>query len=177
MRIGDVILAALDRLGPLPFTLEDVARAALPRVPPGRVLAEVEKETLRRMAEVLLDDCPVEITVAEAVDRFEGFLIQGRSKRAWRCRMLLTLVEYAPIAVYGRPVRLLSLDERRRFVKEKLMHGGFPWSTCAKVRYLAYAGAYGHAAANAATGFVPFADRPRAKATTATATAVVEGAA
>lgn len=164
MRFGDLMFSALDRLGPLPFTLEDLARAVLPPVPPGRMLADVEKETLRRMAEVLLEGCPVDVSLAESVDRFERFLIQGHSKRAWRCRMLLTLVEYAPIAAYGKPVRRLSIEDRRRYVKEKLMHGGFPWSTCAKVRYLAYAGAYAHASANAATGFVPFVDRPRASA-------------
>lgn len=162
MQFGDMIMAALDRLGPLPYTLEDLARFALPRVPAGRALADVEKETLRAMAEVLLDDCPVDVPLTEMVDRFEQFLVQGHSKRGWRCRMLLTLVEYAPIAAYGRPVRMMSIAQRRRYVNEKLMRGGFPWSTCAKVRYLAYAGAYSHGAANAATGFIPFAQRARA---------------
>ncbi len=114
------------------------------------------------MAEVLLDDCPVDVPLREMVERFERFLVQGRSRRGWRCRMLLTLVEYAPIAVYGRPVRMLSIEQRRRYVRERLMRGGFPWSICAKVRYLAYAGAYGHTAADAATGFIPFAQRRRA---------------
>jgi hypothetical protein len=173
MRVGDLIFSALDRLGPLPFTLEDLARAVLAPVPPGRMLADVEKETLRRMAEVLLDECPVDVPAGEAVEQFERYLIQSRSKRAWRCRLLLTLVEYAPIAAYGKPVRWLSLEERHRYVREKLTHGGFPWSTCAKVRYLAYAGAYGHASANSATGFVPFAQRRRAGA----AVPVVEGVA
>src|SRR4029077_4225774 len=109
-----------------------------------------------------LEGCPVKVSEREAVERFERFLIQGRSKRAWRCLLLLTLVEYAPIAAYGRPVRRLSLEERRRYVREELMRGGFPWSICAKVRYLAYAGAYGHTAADAATGFIPFAQRRRA---------------
>ena len=164
MRLGDVLLSTLDRLGPWPCTLEDLARFALPPLPPGRVLADVEKETLRRMAEVLLEECPVDVPAADAVERFERFLIQGRSRRAWRCRLLLTLVEYAPLVAYGKPVRLLSLEERRRYVREKLMRGGPLWSTCAKVRYLAYAGAYSQASANAATGFVPFADRRRAGA-------------
>jgi hypothetical protein len=164
MQLGDMIFSALDRLGPLPYTLEEMARLALPKLPPGRALADVEKETLRAMAEVLLDDCPVDVPLTEMVDRFERFLVQGQSKRGWRCRMLLTLVEYAPIAAYGRPVRMMSVEQRRRYVREKLMRGGFPWSTCAKVRYLAYAGAYSVPAADAATGFVPFAQRPRASA-------------
>lgn len=167
MNFGDMIMAALDRLGPLPFTLEDLARFALPALPPGRALADAEKETMLAMAEVLLDGSPVEVPLPEVVDRFEQFLVQGHSKRGWRCRMLLTLVEYAPIAAYGRPVSRMSIDQRRRYVTEKLMRGGFPWSTCAKVRYLCYAGAYSHPAADAATGFVPFADRPRARAAAA----------
>jgi hypothetical protein len=171
MRLGDMMMSALDRLGPLPFTLEDMARFALPRLPAGRALADAEKETLRAMAEVLLDDCPVKVPLPEMVDRFETFLIQGKSKRGWRCRMLLTLVEYAPIVAYGRPVRTMSIEQRRRYVREKLMRGGFPWSTCAKVRYLAYAGAYSVPEADGATGFVPFAQRPR---TSAAASAGVE---
>lgn len=162
MHIGDLILSLLDRLGPLPFTLEDAARAVLPRVPPGRALADAEKRTLHDMAGVLLEGSPVDIPLDEVVETFERFLVQGRSKRAWRCRLLLTLVEYAPIAAYGKPVRLMSTDERRTYVCDKLMRGGFPWSTCAKVRYLAYAGAYGHPSADRATGFVPFRDRARA---------------
>jgi hypothetical protein len=164
MQLGDMIFSALDRLGPLPYTLEDLARFALPKVPPGRALADVEKETLRAMAEVLLDECPVDVPFTEMVDRFERFLVQGQSKRGWRCRMLLTLVEYAPIAAYGRPVRMMSIEQRRRYMREQLIRGGFPWSTCAKIRYLVYAGAYGHTAADAATGFVPYAQRPRASA-------------
>ncbi len=163
MNIGDYIVKRLDKLGPLPFTLEDLARAVLPKVEPGHALAVAERETLLRMAEVLLEDCPNTIPRSEVVDHLDRFLVKGKSKRAWRCRLLLTLVEYAPLVAYGRPVRRMSLEQRRRFVREKLMAGGFPWSTCAKVRYLAYAGAYGHPAANAATGFVPFADRNRAE--------------
>jgi len=163
MELGELIMAQVDKLGPLPFTLEDLARAVLPKVEKGRVLAEPERRTLLAMAEVLLEGCPVTVPLPEVVEHFEQFLIQGKSKRAWRCRLLLTLVEYAPIVAYGRPVRFLSIDERKKYVREKLMKGGFPWSTCAKVRYLAYAGAYGHPTANAATGFVPFSDRRRGK--------------
>lgn len=164
MKALDLLFSTLDKLGPLPFTLEDLARFVLPALPAGRVLADAEKRTLTRMAEVLLDDCPVDVPHAALVDNFERFLIKGKSKRAWRCRMLLTLVEYAPIVAYGKPVLWMTVAERRRYVVEKLMKGGFPWSTCAKVRYLAYAGAYGHRSANRATGFVPFEERSQRQA-------------
>jgi len=162
MHIGDLLFSLLDRLGPLPFTLEDAARAVLPPVPPGRALADAEKRTFRDMAGVLLEGSPVDIPLEEVVETFERFLVRTKSKRAWRCRALLTLVEYAPIVAYGKPVRLMSFEERRTYVREKLMQGGFPWSTCAKVRYLTYAGAYGHPAAERATGYVPFERRRRA---------------
>lgn len=167
MSVVDSIFTLLDKLGPLPYTLEDLARVVLPKLPEGRMLADSEKRTLVAMAEVCLEGSPALVTPREAVETFERFLIQGQSKRAWRCRLLLTLVEYAPIVAYGRPVSMMSVDQRKRYVREKLMRGGFPWSTCAKVRYLAYAGAYGHASANKAVGFAPFAERPRAKATPA----------
>src|SRR6185369_9346852 len=96
------------------------------------------------------------VPLSTIVDTFDRFLVAGRSRRAWRCRLLLTLVEYAPIAVYGRPVRNLTREERRRFVTEKLVKGGRFWSVCAKVRYFAYVGAYGSAEGVRSTGFVPF---------------------
>jgi hypothetical protein len=174
MELGEFIMAQVDRLGPLPFTLEDLARAVLPKVKSGHALAEPERQTLLAMAEVLLEECPVSVPLTEIVANFERFLVKGKSRRAWRCRLLLTLVEYAPIAAYGKPVRFLSVEQRRRYVREKLMKGGFPWSTCAKVRYLAYAGAYGHTTANSATGFVPYPDRRRAKVQTPTKDALYE---
>jgi hypothetical protein len=162
MHLGDLLISLLDRLGPLPFTLEDAARAVLPKVPPGRALADAERRTFHDMASVLLEGSPVDVSLDEIVDDFERFLIKSKSKRGWRCRLLLTLVEYAPIAAYGKPVRLMSLEERRRYVRDKLKAGGFPWSTCAKVRYLVYAATYGNPVNERATGFVPFERRRRA---------------
>jgi hypothetical protein len=162
MHIGDLLISLLDRLGPLPFTLEDVARVVLPQLPPGRALADVEKRTLRDMAGVLLEGSPVDTSLDDVVEGFERFLLKSKSKRGWRCRALLTLVEYAPIAAYGKPLRLMSLEERRSYVRDKLKAGGFPWSMCAKVRYLVYACAYATPAAERATGFVPFERRRRA---------------
>jgi hypothetical protein len=162
MHIGDLLISLLDRLGPLPFTLEDAARAVLPEVPPGRALADAEKRTLRDVADVLLEGGPADLSLDEVVEDFERFLVKSKSKRGWRCRALLTLVEYAPIIAYGKPVRLMSPEQRRRYVHDKLKAGGFPWSTCAKVRYLVYAAAYGQPVAERATGFIPFERRRRA---------------
>jgi len=143
------------------LTLEHVARAVLPAPAPGRALAESERATLARIAEVILEGSPVEIPLSRVVDNFDRFLVAGRSRRAWRCRLLLTLVEYAPVLALGGTLGMLSRDERRRFVLDKLARGGRLWSLCAKVRYFAYVGAYGDPAGVRATGFVAMADRAR----------------
>jgi hypothetical protein len=162
MHIGDLLISLLDRLGPLPFTLEDAARVVLPKVPPGRALADAEKRTFCDVAAVLLEGSPADVSLEAVVDEFERFLLKSKSKRGWRCRALLTLVEYAPVLAYGKPVHLMSLEERRAYVRDKLKAGGFPWSTCAKVRYLVYASAYASPAGEGATGFIPFERRRRA---------------
>jgi hypothetical protein len=146
------------------LTLEVVARFGLPKVAPGRALAESELRTLRDVAEIVLEGTPVDIPLIDISDNLDRFLVNGRSKRAWRCRLLLTLVEYAPLAMFRRPFRMLTKAERRRFVIEKVMPGkGAVYGTCAKVRYLAMFGAYGDRRAYRATGFVPAEERVRLK--------------
>src|SRR5262249_16668513 len=79
------------------FALEHLARLVLAKPRAGHALAEPERATLARIAEVLLEGSPVELPMERIVDNFDRFLVLGRSRRAWRCRLLLTLVEYAPI--------------------------------------------------------------------------------
>ncbi|HVY49415.1 MAG TPA: hypothetical protein VHB21_26165, partial [Minicystis sp.] len=143
------------------LTLEHVARWTLPKVEPGRALAASELRTLRDIAEIVLEGSPVDIPFEEIAENLDRFLVKGRSKRAWRCRLLLTLVEYTPIAMFGRPLRMLTKAERRRFVVERVIEGKHLYGICAKVRYLAMFGAYGDRRAYAATGFVPAEKRTR----------------
>src|SRR5262245_4361060 len=137
------------------ITLQDLVCAALPKPLPGRALAEPERKTLGLIAEIILEGSPVRLPTSRIVDNFDRFLVLGKSQRAWRCRLLITLVEVAPIAVFGRPLSALRFELRRRFVLEKLARGGRFWSLCAKVRYFAYVGAYGDPEGVRATGFVP----------------------
>lgn len=145
------------------LTLEELSYRVLPRVAPGRALADREWTTLVKAAEVLLEGSPLTISGEEAADGVERFLINGRSRRAWRCRALLTLIELGPLPTHRRTFSRLSRAERRRLVEERYVAGTGLWALCAKVRYLVLMGAYGHPDAVAATGFVPLEERPRFK--------------
>jgi hypothetical protein len=147
--------------------LIEFAHRALPRVEPGRALAESEWRTLVYAADAILEGCPVPIRPDEVADNVERFLIAGRSKRAWRCRLLLTLVEYLPLAAGGARFSRMTKVERQALIQDRFMNqqpllrGGRLWWICAKVRYLVLMGAYGDPRAAAATGFVPADQRPR----------------
>lgn len=143
------------------LTLEDVAYRLLPRVRPGRALALSEWQTLVATAEVLVGGGPHGIKAEEIADNVEQFLIAGRSRRAWRVRVLLTCVELVPIATYGRPFRWLTRSERRAIVEEQWIPGKKLGRLCSKVKQLVVLGAYGDPRAAARTGYVPVARRRR----------------
>ncbi len=143
------------------MTLQALLLRALPSVAPGGAFAESERRTLAAAATVLLEGSPVAVAPAEVVDAVERFLIAGRSKRAWRIRALLTLVEWAPVTLRRKRFSKMSHDERRRLVTERYITGKGVWAVCAKVRFIVYLGAYGSAKAHGPTGYVPMAARPR----------------
>lgn len=141
--------------------LDEVAYRVLPQVAPGRALASSEWRTLRAAAEVLLEDVPLEITSSEVADNVERFLCTGRSKRAWRCRVLLTLLELIPLSSHGRLFCALELPERKALFAERIIGARGLWGVCAKVRYLVIMGAYGDERVHAQLGvWVPGAARP-----------------
>lgn len=141
--------------------LDEVAYRVLPQVAPGRALASSEWRTLRAAAEVLLEDLPLEITTAEIADNVERFLCTGRSKRAWRCRVLLTLLELITLPVYRQTFSALSLSQRKALFEERVIGARGLWGVCAKVRYLVIMGAYGDERAHAQLGvWVPGPARP-----------------
>ena len=146
-------------------TLEEVAYRVLPRVNAGRALADVEWATLKSAAEVFVSESPVAISPEKIADNVEAFLIAGRSKRAWRVRVLLTLIEYIPLPFYGLRFSDLSVLERRRVIEERMIHGRNLWGICAKIRMLVTMGIYGDAVAQPAIGFVPVPLRNRHIAT------------
>ena len=127
----------------------------------GRALADAEWRTLANVAEVLLEGSPLGVKPQQVADGVERFLLNGRSRKAWRCRALLTLLEHATLVTHGRAFSRLSHAERRQLVEDRFIGGVGVWALCAKVRYLVLMGAYGHEDAPAATGFIPLESRAR----------------
>lgn len=125
------------------LTLDELAYRVLPQVAPGRAFADIEWRTLCRVAEAILEDLPFPIEAARVADNVERFLCEGRSRRAWRCRVLLTLLEHMPLATHGRRFSALDRHERRRLFETRIVNGEGLWGLCAKVRYLVLMGAYG----------------------------------
>jgi len=160
----------------------------LPLPQPGRVLADGEWRTLARVAEALLPTlaCSVPsggpsppvssalrsttlpgpsgeagLSPEDVADNVERFLIRGRSKRAWRVRGLLQLVEWTPLLRGERPLSRMTLDRRRRLVETRYIDARGVWGICAKVRYLVLMGAYGDARLHATMSYVPVSQRGR----------------
>jgi hypothetical protein len=146
------------------ITLEDVAYRLLPRVEPGRALAHREWSTLVSAAEVLLEGSPHDGAPHRIADNVENFLIAGRSRRAWRVRLLLELVEWLPVFETARRFGRLPRRERRALVEAKWINDPRNlWRICAKIRDLVILGAYGDSQAVVLTGYVPVPLRPRFK--------------
>lgn len=143
------------------LNLEEVAYRVLPRVEAGRALADVEWLTLVNVADVLKVGAPVNIESETVANNVEDFLIAGRSRRTWRVRVLLTLINGITLATHHRPFNALSLRERRELIESNFMHGRHVWGLCAKVRYLVTMGVYGDPRAVEATGYVPVEERRR----------------
>lgn len=142
--------------------LDEVAYRVLPQVEPGRALASSEWRTLRAAAEVLLEALPIEISSTEVADNVERFLCTGRSKRAWRCRVLLTLLELITLHTHARRFSALTENERKALFTERVIGARGLWGVCAKVRYLVLMGAYGDERVHAQLGvWVPGPARPK----------------
>jgi hypothetical protein len=143
------------------ITLEDVAIRLLPRPRMGSVLSRSELRTLASVAEVLLEDSPTGVAPGEVAANVDAFLVAGKSRRAWRVRVLLHLVEAYPLPTHRATFTRLSLTERRALVRDHWIGRGGLGRLCAKVRNLVILGAYGDKRAEAATGYVPVPRRPR----------------
>ena len=130
---------------------------------PGRALADREWTTLMRVAEPLLIGSPVQVPPARVADNVEQFLITGRSRRAFRVRVLLNLLEWLPVASYGSTFSQLSTLERQQLLEDKLIPGKHLWGVCAKVRLLILMGIYGDSATMASLGLSPRDARKRAE--------------
>jgi hypothetical protein len=143
------------------LTLEDTAHLLLPRPGTGRVLAHGEWLTLVHVAEVLMAGAPHDVSAEKTADNIEEFLRLGRSRRAWRVRVLLNLIQISSLATHGRRFSELSQGERRELIETKWIGGHGLWRICAKVKNLVVLGAYGDRRAEKQTGYVPVPLRPR----------------
>jgi hypothetical protein len=141
-----------------------IAQRLLPGVEPGRALATAEWLVLTKVAEVLLEGGSSDASPEQVASNVERFLVEGRSRRAWRCRVLLHLIEWSPLPTHGRRFSELLPGERRRLVEERFVEGSHVYRLCAKVRYLVLMGAYGDERSAPATGYVPLAERARFRA-------------
>jgi hypothetical protein len=143
------------------LTLQRVLTRLLPQVEKGRALSRSEFATLVRTAEVLMEDAPADVSPEDIAKNVEQFLIDGRSRRAWRVRILLRVIELAPVPHFGRRFSRLTSRERRAFILENWVAGGRLGRICGKVKNLVVLGAYGDPRAAARTGYVPVHRRRR----------------
>jgi hypothetical protein len=135
------------------------------------VLSAAERATLVAAAEVLVDASAHGMTADDVATNVETFLRVGRSRRAWRVRLLLRCVELSSLPRYRRPFRLLSREQRRALVLEDWLHGGRIGRLCTKVKNLVILGTYGDLRAAAKTGYVPVDRRRRFIVSSASANA------
>lgn len=142
------------------MTLQSLLLRVLPLPPPGKVFAAAEWRTLACLAEALGPDTR-DVPAEDVADNVENFLIRGRSRRAWRVRALMQIVEWSPITVGRKPLSRMSLSERRRLVEERYVDGRGLWAICAKARYLVLIGAYGDGRLHAPTAYVAVSRRRR----------------
>lgn len=142
------------------MTLQSLLLRILPLPSPGRLFAEAEWRTVACLAETLVPDMG-ELTSGDIADNIEAFLLRGHSRRAWRVRALMQVVEWSPLTVGRRPLSRMAPRERRRLVEERYADPRGLWAICAKARYLVLLGAYGDGRLHAATSYVPASRRRR----------------
>ncbi len=150
--------------------LEELAYTVLPKVAPGRLFAHREWITVVRLAEVLLDGAELGISMERVADNLETFVCSGRSRRAWRIRLLFTIIDLSTLTTHGKRFSELSLETRKAVITSYWVKGShrFPgdeklWHICSRARALILVGAYGDKKVEATTGYVPVLLRPRFK--------------
>lgn len=144
------------------MSLAHVAAFVLPNLDAGHALAKRELRTLVRVVEVFLQTAPVPgLTAERAAANIERFLVVGRSRRAWRVRVLLTAIEISTLPTHRRRFSQLSLEARTRVVREEWAGGHHFYRILGKIRNLAILGIYAAPEAQVASGYVPVPKRSR----------------
>jgi hypothetical protein len=139
------------------MTLETIANLFLQRPRAGELLAENERRTLAAAAEVLLADVEFAWSADDVARNVERFI--GRSRRAWRVRVLLAFVEHAPRFAGVPRFSRASRAERARLLREG-PHASVA-SLFRRVRPLVILGAYASAKARRRVGWIEVEDRAR----------------
>jgi hypothetical protein len=142
-------------------TLSKIVQHVLPRPRAARALALSEWQTLVQVAEVLVAGGPHGSSVEQIADNVDAFLVAGRSRRAWRVRVLLTVIRFSTVPSHRRSFDRLSIAERRAWILARWTPDHRIGRLCSKVKNLVVLGAYGDARAAAKTGYVPVQDRIR----------------
>jgi hypothetical protein len=104
---------------------------------------------------------PHGVSAEQIASNVERFLVAGRSRRAWRVRVLLRAIEISSFPRFGRSFSSLGLEDRRTLVVEEWISGRPLGRLCGKVKNLVVLGAYGDPSAAARTGYVPVHRRQR----------------
>ena len=104
-------------------SLAEVASLMLPRLPLGGALAPSERRTLVKAAEVLMKGGPHGLSAEDIATNVERFLVVGQSRRAWRVRVLLQLIEVSSLPRFRRPFSKLTVGERRALIVEESIGG------------------------------------------------------
>lgn len=142
-------------LHPPRLSLERTASCLLPSVPDGCALAPVERRILAAVADVVKEGAPVALCGDRVARNVDTFLAASHSRRAWRVRILLYLLEFLPLTTTGRRLTSLAPEHRSELIRKKFRSARGLWWIAAKARYLVLMGLYGDESASLATGFVP----------------------
>jgi hypothetical protein len=128
-----------------------------------RYLNRIQCGTLARFAEAVVPVDEPEAAPEEVALALDRFLCEYHSRRKWRIKYIIFGLEFIPILAGRPPLSLMSVEERRRFVTEKLRTCHGLWGKVAMGKQLVLLAYYGLRKSEARMGFVPFDERERGK--------------
>ena len=128
-----------------------------------RYLNRIQCGTVARFAEAVIPVDDPEVTPEEVALELDRFLSLYHSRRKWRIKYVIFGLEFIPLAAGRKPLSLMSVEQRRRFVTEKLRTCHGLWGKVAMGKQLVLLAFYGMRRSEDRMGFVPFAKRARAK--------------
>jgi len=126
-------------------------------------LNRIQCGTVARFAEAVIPVDEPEASPEEVALALDRFLSLYHSHRKWRIKYVVFGLEFIPILAGRPPLSLMRLKERRRFVTQKLRTCHGLWGKVAMGKQLVLLAYYGLHKSDERLGFVPFAQRERAK--------------